>query len=82
MTPVTIKYVTDKRGSGKTVVRTLEVYERFGSGKSFHRGDRYYTIDDSGCYPLLKQVVQGKCNTFERTIGRRPEVNWKDGWSK
>lgn len=66
-TIITFKsYLTDKV---KTITLTptsnLSGYMKATNGK-------VYRIDDSGCYPLLNVVCQGKCNTYDRVVGRYP----------
>ena len=37
---------------------------------------RFYMIDDSGQYLVLKVNVMGKCNTYWRTIGSYPLLKY------
>lgn len=67
ITTITFKsYLTDK-------VKTITLLSTSNlSGYMKATDGKVYIIDDSGCYPLINVVCQGKCNTYERVVGRYP----------
>ena len=70
---ITITFTSSRTDKEKVI--TLSPYAEI-TGYMRATDGKVYRIDESGCYPIITVVCQGKCNTYDRQVGRYPVINY------
>ena len=69
----TVTFTSQRTGKDKSI--TVSPFADPHAGYFNATDGKVYRIDDTNIYPIITVVCQGKCNTYDRQIGRYPVIS-------